>query len=65
MKYLLCFFIVSGLAGCQTPIKQPRNNNVETVSPRDYQACINTLKSGDDEDSVIRCQRITNEIRKN
>ena len=73
MKFLLCIGIVIGLAGCrQSVIQQAVNTNTsvseaagaEVVSPRDYQICINTLKSGDDEDALIRCRQVSKEIKR-
>ena len=63
MKYLICFFILAGLTGCQQSRMAEATENTETVSPLDYQICINTLKSGDDEDAIIRCDQVSKEIR--
>ncbi len=64
MKYLICLCLLAGLTGCQQIKVLPEESagNVETVSPRDYQNCINTLKSGDDEDAAIRCGQLSEEI---
>ncbi len=63
MKYLMFFLILPVLTACQQQ-PQPADNgvNAETVSPRDYQICINALKSGDDEDAIIRCGQVREEI---
>ena len=65
MKTLICLFILAGLTGCQQSQPRPTDTaiNRETVSPLDYQICINTLKSGDDEDAITRCEQVTKEIR--
>ncbi|WP_294910386.1 ChiQ/YbfN family lipoprotein [Tatumella sp. UBA2305] len=64
MKYLMFFLILAGLTACQQKISPADDaENQETVSPRDYQKCINALKSGDDEDAVDSCHQVTEEIR--
>lgn len=64
MKSLMVFLILAGLTACQQKISPAGDaENQETVSPRDYQKCINALKSGDDEDAVNICHQVTVEIR--
>lgn len=48
------------LAGCQAAPSQPTQ---ETVSPTDYQACIQAAMSGNGADSDEKCQRVLHNTR--
>lgn len=50
--FLVC---VALLTGCQTA---PAQRTPETVSPRDYQACIQAAKSGNGEASEAQCEKV-------
>lgn len=57
MTLLICGLL---LAGCQTP---PAQRTPETVSPMDYQACIQAAKSGNGEASDEKCQKVMQDTR--
>ncbi|MCS2149612.1 ChiQ/YbfN family lipoprotein [Scandinavium manionii] len=51
------------LAGCQAAPSQPTQETQETVSPTDYQACIQAAMSGNGADSDEKCQRVLQNTR--
>lgn len=48
------------LAGCQSP---PSERTPETISPTDYQACIQAAKSGNGAESEAKCERVMEDTR--
>lgn len=52
---MICILV---LVGCNSP--QPKNEPTvqETVSPRDYQACIQAAKSGNGQASEEDCNKV-------
>jgi uncharacterized lipoprotein YajG len=55
MKKIMIFLGTVLLAGCQTP---PAERTPETVSPGDYQACIQAAKSGNGAASETKCDKV-------
>lgn len=48
------------LAGCQTPSTQ---RTPETISPTDYQDCIQAAKSGNGAESEAKCGKVMEDTR--
>lgn len=60
MNKIHFIFSVLLIAGCQT---QPGSHTQETVSPTDYQACIQAAKSGNGAESEAKCERVMEDTR--
>ncbi|ASV56451.1 MULTISPECIES: ChiQ/YbfN family lipoprotein [Lelliottia] len=60
MKIIGIVFGLLLLAGCQT---SPSSQTQETVSPTDYQACIQAAKSGNGAESEAKCERVMDDTR--
>lgn len=56
------FFIISVLllAGCETP---PAQQTPESISPTDYQDCIQAAKSGNGAESEAKCGKVMEDTR--
>lgn len=60
MSKLSLTSVVLLLADCQSaPVKTTQ----ETVSPTDYQACIQAAKSGNGAESETKCERVMENMR--
>lgn len=60
MNKLSLMSVVLLLAACQTaPVKTTQ----ESVSPTDYQACIQAAKSGNGAESEAKCERVMEDTR--
>lgn len=63
-KYLVVLFPLL-LAGCSnaTPPQQAHSSNSETVSPMEYQECIQAAMSGNGQASNEKCDQILKQSR--
>lgn len=60
MKTMGIVFGLLLLAGCQI---SPSSQTHESVSPTDYQACIQAAKSGNGAESETKCERVMEDTR--
>ncbi len=51
------------LAGCSENSQPAKHETTETLSPRDYQECIQAAKSGDGQESTEKCDKVVRDAR--
>lgn len=65
MKKYLSILLPLLLAGCgsTTPVQQTHSSSSETISPMDYQECIQAAMSGNGQASSEKCDQILKDSR--